>query len=76
MLAGDQVRLEIGEAFGLPLKNAVEVSNECYGQNFTNLVDLTQNSSPHNKLKAPSDLRNRNISADVPDLLVLLVQPG
>lgn len=70
MLAVDRVRLKIGEAFGLPLKNAVEVSNECYSQNFTNLVDLAQNSPPHNSLKAPSDLRNRNISEDVPDLLV------
>lgn len=70
MLAVDRVRLEIGVAFGLRLKSAVEVSNECYGQNFTNLVDLGQNSPPHNTLKAPSDLGNRNISEDVPDLLV------
>ncbi len=40
MLAVDKVRMKIGEAFGLRLKSAVEVSNECYGQNFTNLVDL------------------------------------
>jgi len=31
---------------------------------------LARNSLPHNRLKAPSDLMNRNISEDVPDLLV------
>ncbi|KAI9702713.1 MAG: hypothetical protein M1820_006097 [Bogoriella megaspora] len=70
MLAVDRVRMKIGEAFGLQMKTAVEVSNECYGHSFTDLVDLAQNSGPHNKLKAPSDLANRNISEDVPDLLV------
>jgi len=70
MLAVDRVRIQIGEAFGLHLKSAVEVSNECYGHNFTNLVELAQNSGPHNKLRAPTDLENRNISEDVPDLLV------
>lgn len=70
MLAVDNVRIEIGKAFGLRMKTAVEVSNECYGHGFTDLVDLAQNSGPHNKLKAPSDLDNRNISEDVPDLLV------
>ena len=70
ILAVDRVRIKIGEAFGFPLRSAIEVSNECYGQNFTDLVDLAQNSGPHNKLKAPSDMENRNISEDVPNLLV------
>ena len=70
MLAVDRVRIEIGEAFGFRLDSATEVSNACYGQNFTHLVDLAQNSPPHNKLKAPSDVDNRNFSEDVPDLLV------
>jgi opine dehydrogenase len=70
MLAVDQVRIKIGEAFGLRLKSAVEISNECYGQSFTDLVDLAQNSPPHNRLKAPFSLENRNISEDIPDLLV------
>ncbi|PVI01588.1 6-phosphogluconate dehydrogenase C-terminal domain-like protein [Periconia macrospinosa] len=70
MRALDQVRIEIGEAFGLQMKSALEVSNECYGHSFTDLVELAQNSGPHNKLKAPSDLENRNISEDVPHLLV------
>lgn len=70
MLAVDRVRIEIGEAFGFRLDSAAEVSNECYGQHFTHLVDLAQNSPPHNKLKAPSDIDNRNFSEDVPDLLV------
>jgi opine dehydrogenase len=70
MLAVDQVRIKIGKAFGLRLKSAVEVSNECYGHSFENLVDLAQNSRPHNRLKAPTDLENRNISEDVPNLLV------
>lgn len=70
ILALDGVRIKIGEAFGFRLKSVIEVSNECYSQNFTNLVDLAQNSEPHNKLKAPSDMENRNISEDVPDLLV------
>ncbi|QYT00171.1 NAD/NADP octopine/nopaline dehydrogenase [Trichoderma simmonsii] len=34
------------------------------------IVDLARNSGPHKGLKAPSDLQNRNISEDVPDLLV------
>jgi opine dehydrogenase len=70
MLAVDRVRMEIGAKFGLRLKSTIEVSNECYGQGFTDLVDLGQNSPPHNKLKAPADIDNRNISEDVPDLLV------
>ncbi len=71
MLAIDRVRIKIGEALGFRLKSAVEISNECYGQNFVDFVDLAQNSPPHNRLKAPSSLENRNISEDVPDLLVL-----
>jgi hypothetical protein len=70
MLAIDRVRIKIGEALGLRLRSAVEISNECYGQSFSDFVDLAQNSPPHNKLKAPSNLENRNISEDVPDLLV------
>lgn len=70
ILAVDGVRIKIGEAFGFRLRSVVEVSNECYDQDFTNLVDLARNSEPHNKLKAPSDMENRNISEDVPDLLV------
>ena len=70
ILAVDGVRMRIGQAFGFPLRTVIEVSNECYGQNFTDLVDLAQNSGPHNKLKAPSDMENRNISEDVPNLLV------
>ncbi|KAH6643450.1 6-phosphogluconate dehydrogenase [Truncatella angustata] len=70
MLAVDRVRIEIAASFGLRLRSALEVSNECYGQTFTDLVDLARRSPPHNKLKAPSNIGNRNISEDVPDLLV------
>jgi opine dehydrogenase len=70
MLAVDRVRIQIAEAFGLSMKSALEISNDCYGHTFVDLVELAQNSGPHNKLKAPSDLDNRNISEDVPDLLV------
>lgn len=70
MLAVDRVRIEIGEAFGFRLDSVTEVSNECYGHHFVDLVDLAQNSEPHNKLKAPADIDNRNFSEDVPDLLV------
>ena len=70
MLAVDRVRLEIGEAFGFKLDGVTQTSNKCYNQNFTDLVDLAQNSPPHNKLKAPPTMDNRNISEDVPDLLV------
>ncbi|KAF2691685.1 6-phosphogluconate dehydrogenase C-terminal domain-like protein [Lentithecium fluviatile CBS 122367] len=70
MVAIDRVRIAIGEAFGLSLKSSVDISNECYGQSFTDFVDLAQNSPPHNRLMAPSDIQNRNISEDVPDLLV------
>ncbi|KAH8897283.1 6-phosphogluconate dehydrogenase C-terminal domain-like protein [Thozetella sp. PMI_491] len=70
MAAVDRVRIQIGEAFGLRLKSTIEVSNECYGHSFTDFVDLARNSGPHNRLKAPPDLDNRNISEDVPDLLV------
>ncbi|KAM0794727.1 NAD/NADP octopine/nopaline dehydrogenase [Usnea florida] len=70
ILALDSVRVEIGAAFGFQLKSVIEVSNECYGQGFADLVDLAQNSGPHNHLKAPSDIANRNISEDVPNLLV------
>ncbi|KAL5325084.1 hypothetical protein ACEPPN_006206 [Leptodophora sp. 'Broadleaf-Isolate-01'] len=68
--AVDKVRLEIGSAFGFNLDSVIETSNLCYGANFTDLVDLAQNSKPHMKLKAPSGIENRNVSEDVPDLLV------
>ena len=70
ILALDGVRVKIGEAFGFRLKSVIEVSNECYGQGFTDLMNLAQNSGPHNKLKAPSDIENRYISEDVADLLI------
>jgi opine dehydrogenase len=70
MLSIDRVRIQIGAALGLRLKSAVDISNECYGASYADLVDLARNSPPHNRLKAPSDLLNRNISEDVPDLLV------
>jgi hypothetical protein len=49
MLAVDRVRIEIAASFGLRLRSALEVSNECYGQTFTDLVDLARRSPPHNK---------------------------
>lgn len=70
MIAIDRVRMEIGATLGLPIGSAVEISNECYGHNFVDFVDLARNSGPHNNLKAPPDLNNRNLSEDVPDLLV------
>ncbi|ORY16929.1 NAD/NADP octopine/nopaline dehydrogenase [Clohesyomyces aquaticus] len=70
MDAVDRVRMQVGEAFGLQLKSALEVSNECYKHTFSSLVDLAQNSGPHNQLKAPQNLGHRNLSEDVPDLLV------
>ncbi|KAL2186674.1 6-phosphogluconate dehydrogenase C-terminal domain-like protein [Thermothelomyces heterothallicus CBS 203.75] len=70
MAAVDRVRIRIGEALGLRLDGAVAVSNECYGQGFPNFVDLARHSPPHNRLRAPPTLENRNLSEDVPDLLV------
>ena len=70
ILALDNVRLQLGAAFGCGLKSVIEVSNECYGQHFTDLVDLAQHSAPHSHLKAPSNMHGRNISEDVPNLLV------
>lgn len=70
ILAVDDVRIKIGEAFGFRLDSVIETSNDCYGQDFTDLVDLAQNSGPHKDLKAPADIKNRSISEDVPNLLV------
>lgn len=70
MDAVDKVRMQIGEAFGLRMESTIEVSNNCYRHAFTDLVDLAQNSKPHKNLKAPDNIHNRNISEDVPDLLV------
>ncbi|KAL7931596.1 6-phosphogluconate dehydrogenase [Trichoderma chlorosporum] len=70
MMAVDHVRMQIGRAFGLRMKSTLRVSNECYDHTFSDLVDLARNSGPHKGLKAPPDLQNRNISEDVPDLLV------
>lgn len=70
MLAVDKVRMDIGAALGLGLQSTIDVSNECYDQTFTSLVALAQQSPPHNRLRAPADFGNRNISEDVPDLLV------
>ncbi|KAH7390192.1 NAD/NADP octopine/nopaline dehydrogenase [Cadophora sp. MPI-SDFR-AT-0126] len=70
ILAVDKVRLEIGTAFGFHLDSVLDTSNRCYGATFTDLVDLAQNSEPHKKLLAPQDIENRNVSEDVPDLLV------
>lgn len=70
MTAIDDVRMQIGKAFGYSMRSALTVSNQCYHHTFSDLVDLARNSGPHNGLKAPSNLQNRNISEDVPDLLV------
>ncbi|ETS86083.1 hypothetical protein PFICI_04108 [Pestalotiopsis fici W106-1] len=70
MDAVDKVRIQIGEAFGLRMESTIKVSNDCYRHTFTDLVDLAQNSKPHKNLKAPDNIHNRNISEDVPDLLV------
>ncbi|KAH7312043.1 6-phosphogluconate dehydrogenase [Rhexocercosporidium sp. MPI-PUGE-AT-0058] len=68
--AVDAIRLQIGSAFGFQLLSVVETSNRCYGATFTDLVDLAQNSGPHMMLKAPGFVSHRNVSEDVPDLLV------
>ncbi|KAM7187166.1 6-phosphogluconate dehydrogenase C-terminal domain-like protein [Naviculisporaceae sp. PSN 640] len=76
MVAIDKVRMAIAEAFGIGkhgqkrVESAIEISNACYSQGFTCLVDLGRNSPPHNRLKAPETMDNRNLSEDVPDLLV------
>lgn len=70
MVAIDEVRMQIGRAFGLDLQTSVGISNECYAQDFRDFVGLARNSPPHVTLKAPGDMENRNISEDVPDLLV------
>lgn len=70
ILAVDSVRLEIGKAFGFTLDSVIETSNRCYGAHFTDLVDLARHSAPHMKLKAPGEIEGRNVSEDVPDLLV------
>ncbi|KAH6634905.1 6-phosphogluconate dehydrogenase [Chaetomium sp. MPI-SDFR-AT-0129] len=71
MCALDSVRMQIGEALGYRgMQTAVEVSNECYGQGFRGFVDLATGSAPHNRLRAPGGMENRNLSEDVPDLLV------
>ncbi|KAL2062248.1 hypothetical protein VTL71DRAFT_6514 [Oculimacula yallundae] len=70
ILAVDQVRLAIGEVFGFELESVIETSNRCYGARFMDLVHLARESGPHRALKAPSDIENRNVSEDVPDLLV------
>jgi len=70
MQAVDRVRLQIAAAFGFRPRTAVDISNECYNQCFGDLVDLARNSPPHNRLVSPPDMANRNVSEDVPDLLV------
>ncbi|KAK8013882.1 hypothetical protein PG990_007178 [Apiospora arundinis] len=70
MTGVDRVRIAIGAALGLRLPSTLDVSNDCYDQSFTSLVALAQRSPPHNRLRAPAGFENRNISEDVPDLLV------
>ncbi|KAI6279114.1 hypothetical protein ACKVWC_009444 [Pyricularia oryzae] len=70
MEAIDLVRSKIGAAFGLHIGSSLQISNECYDQHFEDLVDRGRHSPPHNKLRAPPTIRNRNISEDVADLLV------
>ncbi|KAI0156545.1 6-phosphogluconate dehydrogenase [Xylariaceae sp. FL1272] len=70
MEAVDEVRIKTGAAFGLRLQSALDVSNECYSHDFTDLVELAEKSLPHRSLRAPANIDNRNVSEDVPDLLV------
>lgn len=70
MKALDRIRIQIGQAFGLPLDTALQSSNQCYGHDFSTYVQLGRDSGPHRDLKAPRSLQHRNISEDVPDLLV------
>ncbi|TDZ27982.1 Opine dehydrogenase [Colletotrichum sidae] len=70
MEALDAARVAVAARLGLRTASAVEISNECYGQAFADLVDLARGSPPHNRLRAPGGFDNRNISEDVGDLLV------
>ncbi|TLD19668.1 hypothetical protein PspLS_09731 [Pyricularia sp. CBS 133598] len=71
MLAIDGVRVAIGTALGLLVPSTLDVSNACYEQDFATLVTLAEQSPPHNRLRAPAEFAaHRNISEDVPDLLV------
>lgn len=70
IIAIDRVRLQVGRAFGFKLDSVVVTSNKWYEADFKDLVDLAQNSQPHKTLMAPAGIDNRNITEDVPDLLV------
>ncbi|KAI6262061.1 hypothetical protein MCOR29_001945 [Pyricularia oryzae] len=71
MLAIDGVRVAIGAALGLLVPSTLDVSNACYGQDFAALETLAERSPPHNRLRAPAEFAaHRNVSEDVPDLLV------
>lgn len=70
MEALDHVRMEIASVFGFSKRSAVQISDDCYDQAFTDFVDLAQHSPPHNRLRAPADMMGRNVGEDVPDILV------
>lgn len=72
MDAVDAVRVGIARAMGynFATQSAVEISNACYAQGFGDAVALARGSGPHRTLRAPEGLAHRNVSEDVPDLLV------
>ncbi|TDZ46854.1 Vitopine synthase [Colletotrichum trifolii] len=70
MEAVDAARVAVAARLGLRTATAVDISNECYGQAFADLVDLARGSPPHNRLRAPAGFDHRNMSEDVGDLLV------
>ncbi|KAF2759743.1 NAD/NADP octopine/nopaline dehydrogenase [Pseudovirgaria hyperparasitica] len=70
LVAVDTCRIAVGAALGMSLPSVIQVSNECYGHTFTDLVQLARESEPHRDLRAPQGVESRNIAEDVGDLLV------
>lgn len=73
MLALDNIRLRIGTALGFNPPSAIDVSDSCYDQEFTDLIVLARYSPAHKRLEAPRSLDDRWLEEDIACVSVPLV---
>lgn len=68
----DKERVAIGKAMGLELPDFVDLINEWYGLKVSSIREFASTSSTHNDFgyDAPSSLKNRYVSEDIPFLMV------
>ncbi|KAJ7458538.1 putative NAD/NADP octopine/nopaline dehydrogenase [Mycena latifolia] len=72
----DRERLEIARAFGFDLEPFLQVHNSHYDTNFADIATVARESVPHSTIRAPTDVKHRYFTEDIPHVLVPWRQLG